>query len=66
MTNFISADLILVNCNVITMDEKLPNASSIAIKNGEILLVGEEKDVLNLEGGQTELCTPRCYYDPNT
>jgi predicted amidohydrolase YtcJ len=55
MNNLISADLILVNCNVITMDEKLPSASSIAIKNGDILHVGEEKDVLTLIGEQTEI-----------
>lgn len=44
--NAADADLILINGNVVTVDQSLPNAEAIAIKDGKILKVGSTKEVL--------------------
>ncbi|MCG7334997.1 amidohydrolase [Sporosarcina sp. ACRSM] len=55
MTTIDSADLILINGNVITMDVKLPRANSIVIKKGEIIHVGTNEEGLKFKGEHTEV-----------
>jgi hypothetical protein len=48
-------DLILHNGNIITMDEKCPKASAVAIKNGKVVVVGYDADILKLTGENTKV-----------
>ncbi|MFQ3324654.1 MAG: putative amidohydrolase YtcJ [Pseudomonadales bacterium] len=48
-----SADLILYNANVYTVDEEKPWAEAVAIKDGKIVYVGNDKDVQNWVDGNT-------------
>lgn len=50
-----SADLILHNGVVWTVDEKNPRAEAVAIKDGKILAVGKNRDILAHRGSQTEV-----------
>ncbi|UOQ92304.1 amidohydrolase [Halobacillus shinanisalinarum] len=49
------ADSILVDGNVITMDEELPSANSIVVKDGTILFVGDKEEALSWLGSNTEV-----------
>ena len=49
----VSADLVLVNANAITMDPARPAAQAVAIGAGRILAVGSEADVSAWVGGAT-------------
>ena len=40
-------DLIIHNANIHTMDEKLSVAEAMAVKDGKIILVGSEREILN-------------------
>src|SRR4030095_7959343 len=44
------ADLILFNGSVATMDPARPRASALAIRDGKVLIVGSDTDVLKLKG----------------
>lgn len=44
--NAADADLILINGKVVTVDQSMPNAEAIAIKEGKILKVGTTKEIL--------------------
>jgi predicted amidohydrolase YtcJ len=48
------ADLIYTGGNVLTMDADTPQAEAIAIKDGRILAVGLDQDVVNLIGPRTK------------
>ena len=48
-------DLILYNGNFVTMDEKFPKASAVAIKKGKIAAVGYDSDILKLADEKTEI-----------
>ena len=50
-----SADIILVNGNIVTMDAKRSVVKALAIKNGNILLVGEDQAVRDVAGGSTQV-----------
>lgn len=50
-----SADLILVNGNIITIDAKRTTAQALAIKNGLILYVGDDQTVHGLAGESTQV-----------
>jgi hypothetical protein len=50
-----TADLIITNARVITMDEASPGAEAIAVKGNEILAVGAKSDVEGLKGKGTRL-----------
>ena len=50
-----TADLIYTNGNVITMDDAHPSAKGVAIKDGKILLVGSDEDVLKAKGDKTQV-----------
>ena len=47
------ADLILRNANIRTMDKKKPQAQAIAIKNGKIVAVGTDTEILKWKTGKT-------------
>ncbi len=49
----ISADLVVINANIRTMDEKNPTAQSIAVLGNKIIAVGSEKDTQPLIGKTT-------------
>ncbi|MEC5423283.1 amidohydrolase [Virgibacillus sp. C22-A2] len=55
MGNYKEADLILINANVITMDEALPKANSVVVKDGLIIFVGDKEDSLSWQGDNTEI-----------
>lgn len=48
-------DLILYNGSIITMDEKCPDASAVAVKNGKVIAVGCDADILKLTGKNTKV-----------
>ena len=50
-----TAERILAHGNVITVDPKNPRAEAIAIRDGKILAVGSNVDVLALQGPETQL-----------
>ena len=49
-----SADLIFIGKNIITVDEKSPMAEALAVKDGLIVAVGSQEDVLRWEGDNTK------------
>jgi len=49
-----SADLILLNGRVYTMDERLPLAQAVAVRCGRIVAVGQGADIRALAGPDTE------------
>jgi hypothetical protein len=50
-----TADLILVNGNIITVDEKKPRAEAVAIQGDRILAVGSNEDIQRLRQGRTRV-----------
>ncbi len=50
-----TADLVLLNGNIITLEDSLPNASAIAIKGDTIMAVGKTNEIKKLVGEQTEV-----------
>jgi predicted amidohydrolase YtcJ len=50
-----TADLIITNARIITMDSANPFAEAIAVKGNRILHVGREEDVLALRGVKTQV-----------
>ncbi len=50
-----TADKIFYNANVYTMDQVLPWAEAVAVKDGEITAVGHYDEMDDLVGGETEL-----------
>jgi predicted amidohydrolase YtcJ len=49
------ADTILFNGKIITVDEEMSTAAAIAFRNGEILKVGLDEDVLELRNNDTQV-----------
>lgn len=50
-----SADLVLINGNIYTEDEKHPHAEAIAVKDGKIVFIGNSKDANDYVGDKTEV-----------
>ncbi len=50
-----SADTILINGNIYTVDESNPLVTAVAIKDGNIFQVGSDEDIQKLKGTQTEV-----------
>ncbi|MBX7219925.1 MAG: amidohydrolase [Blastocatellia bacterium] len=48
------ADLVFVNGNIYTVNEKQPKAEAVAIKNGTILFVGSTRQAQNFIGKETK------------
>lgn len=49
------ADLVVKNANVYTVDSTNPRAEALAVKDGKIVKVGKESDVVSLIGPSTEV-----------
>jgi len=49
------ADLVLVNGKVVTVDESLPEAEGVAVRDGRIVAVGSSRDMRAYVGNETEL-----------
>lgn len=54
-----SADLILINANIRTMDTRVPRAEALAVANGRILAVGKTIDIRRLAGANTRVIDAR-------
>jgi predicted amidohydrolase YtcJ len=50
----VSADIILTNARVITIDPALPRAEAFAIKNGRFIAVGSSAEIANLANARTQ------------
>ena len=50
-----SADLIVVNGLVATLDERRPEATALAVHNGRFIAVGGDAEIRNLDGAQTQI-----------
>ena len=50
-----AADLVLLNGKIATVDEKFSIVEALAVRDGKILLVGTNQEVLETKGYQTEL-----------
>ena len=50
-----TADLVIVNANVRTMDDKLPKAQSVAVWQNKIIAVGSDADTKSLIGKNTRV-----------
>src|SRR5437773_3668348 len=50
-----TADFILHNGKIITLDRKRPEASAVAIVGGRFLAVGDDREVLKLRGAKTQV-----------
>jgi predicted amidohydrolase YtcJ len=48
-----TADLVLYNANVLTLDSKYPGAQLVAIRGGKVLAVGESTDLKEFKGSRT-------------
>jgi predicted amidohydrolase YtcJ len=49
------ADTVFVNGKIITMNEKMPEAQAVAVKDGRIVLVGSDQDVRSVMHPETEV-----------
>jgi hypothetical protein len=49
------ADTILINGNIYTVDENIPQVSAIAIKDGDIIKTGTNEEIEKLKGETTEV-----------
>jgi predicted amidohydrolase YtcJ len=50
----LAADLIIHNGNLITLDERRPRATAMAVRDGKIALVGDDRQVLQCAGPSTQ------------
>ena len=53
--NPISSDLLLINANVVTLDPGRPRAQLVAVRNGRVLLVGDDRNLERLRGSKPEV-----------
>lgn len=53
--NWLSADLVFINANVITMDPSQPKAEAVAVKEGKILKVGTNQQITRFIDKNTEI-----------
>ena len=51
----ISADLVLRNGRIITMDNRWPQVSALAVKGDRISAVGSDRDMLRYTGKETQV-----------
>jgi hypothetical protein len=50
-----SADLILINANIRTLEERVPTADALAVAGGRIVAVGKTNDIRKLVGDKTRV-----------
>ncbi len=55
INSYFQPDVIIINANVITMDNSLPRAQAIAIKDGKILAMGKTSDINHIRGSNTKV-----------
>jgi hypothetical protein len=48
-------DLILYNGRIVTLDRARPRASALAVRDGEVVTIGEDREVLPLAGSATRI-----------
>jgi predicted amidohydrolase YtcJ len=48
-------DLIVINANIHTVDERLPKASAFAVKDGRFMAVGDSQEIAALKGKATQV-----------
>lgn len=53
--NFKTADAIYFGGNIITIEESMPTAEAVAVKDGKILAVGKKSDIMKLQTRLTEM-----------
>ena len=53
--NYEDADIIFFGGDIVTMDERNPNAEALAVRNGKVVAVGTIKHVFKLAGSKTEV-----------
>lgn len=49
----LSADLVLLNADFVTMDRRRPTADAVAVKDGTIVMVGSESEISRIVGKNT-------------
>ncbi len=52
--------------SIVTVNDAMPNADAVAIKDGKILVVGSNDEILKYQGAQTEIVDwlgVRCFLD---
>ena len=54
-TELLAADIIIINANVHTVDERQPQAEAIAILGNRIVAVGSSADIQQLKGAETRV-----------
>ena len=50
-----SADLLLINGKIVTVDEKFSTQEAVAVKDGKVMAVGSTKEMKKLKGDATEV-----------
>src|SRR5207248_10164660 len=55
MAQRLSADLVITNANIHTMDDKRTVARSMAVLNGKIIAIGSDGDIKSLIGANTQV-----------
>ena len=50
-----TADLILINGKIVTVDEKFTTQEAVAVKDGKVMAVGSTKEMKKLKGDATEV-----------
>src|SRR3712207_3464523 len=55
----LSADLVVVNANVRTMDSKRPTAEAVAVYGGRVMAVGSSNEIRKLAGKGTRVIDAR-------
>lgn len=55
LPTFETADMIYFGGDIITIEDELPNAEAVAVKDGRILAVGKKDDVFKFKGNITEM-----------
>jgi predicted amidohydrolase YtcJ len=45
-----NADLVITNARILTMDEDNPRAEALAVKDGEVVAVGDNRSIVELKG----------------
>jgi len=53
--DLLSADLIIINGKIVTVDKEFSIAQAVAIKDGKIIAVGKNEDIKELAGKNTKV-----------
>ncbi|ULL14917.1 amidohydrolase [Paenibacillus sp. H1-7] len=54
-TTVIEASLVIHNAQIVTMDDANPTATSVAVKNGQFLAVGDDAEIMKYVGHTTQV-----------